>query len=74
MVKLLRVGHSKFLWTFCTTFSNLKRKLVLIGIELVLGDNTKVVGMSVSFLMSLVWRQKDLWNLSYGQITTRRSQ
>jgi len=54
MVKLLHEGHSEFLWTFCTTFSNLKRKLVLIGTELVLGVNTKVVGMDVSFLMSLV--------------------
>jgi len=43
MVKLLHVGHSKFLWTVKITFSNLKRKLVLIGTELVLGDNMKVV-------------------------------
>ena len=59
MVKLLHVGHSEFLWTFCTTFSNLKWKQVLIGAELVLGVSTKVVGMDVSFLMPLVWRQKD---------------
>ena len=49
-------------------------KLVLIGAELVLGVNTKVVGMDVSFLMSLVSRQKDIQNLSYGQITARGSQ
>jgi len=30
--------------------------------------------MDVSFLMSLVGRQNDLYNLSYGQITSRRSQ
>ena len=49
-------------------------KLVLIGAELVLDVNTKVVGMDVSFLMPLVSRQNDLQNLSYGQITARRSQ
>ena len=60
MVKLMHVGHSEFLWTFCTTLSNLKQKLVLIGTELVLGVNMKFVGMDVSFLMSFVWRQNDL--------------
>ena len=35
-------------------------KLELIGAELVLGVNTKVVGMDVSFLMSLVSRQNDI--------------
>ena len=54
MFILLHVGHSNFLWTVSITFSNLKRKLVLISIELVLGVNTKVVGMEVSFLVPLV--------------------
>ena len=35
-------------------------KLVLISAELVLGVNTKVVGMDVSFLMPLVSRQNDI--------------
>jgi len=43
MVKLLHVGHSKYLWTVNITFSNLKQKLVLIGTKLDLGDNMKVV-------------------------------
>jgi len=43
MVKLLHVGHSEFFWTFCTTFLNLKRKLVLISTELVLGVNMNVL-------------------------------
>jgi len=54
MVKLLNVGHSEFLWTFCTTFSNLKRKLVLIGTELALGVNMKVLDSFVSFPAALV--------------------
>ena len=35
-------------------------KSVLIGAELALGVNTKVVGMDISFLMSLVSGQNDL--------------
>ena len=73
MVKLLHVGHSEFLWTFSTTFPNLKWKLVLIGTELVLGVNMKVLDNFVSFLVALVWRENDVWSLSYDENTTGRS-
>jgi len=54
MVKLLHVGHSEFLWTSCTTFTNLKQKLVLIGTKLALGVNMKVLDNFVSFSVALV--------------------
>jgi len=54
MVKLLHVGHSEFLRTFCTTFLNLKQNLVLIGTELALGVNMKVLDNFVSFPAALV--------------------
>jgi len=72
----------KWMWSlnklrcFFLTFSlppNLKWNLVLIGAELALGINMKVVGMDVTFLIALVWRQNNIYNLSYGQIATRRS-
>ena len=42
--------------------------------ELALGVNTKVVDNFVSFPVALVGPQNDVLNLSYRQITTRRSQ
>jgi hypothetical protein len=54
MVKLLHVGHNEFLWTFCTTFLILKRKLVLIGTELAMSVNTEVLDNFVSFAVGLV--------------------
>ena len=56
-VRTMRLGETWRKSAFC---SNLILKPVLIGAELVLGVNTKVVGMDVIFLMSLVSRQKDL--------------
>jgi hypothetical protein len=41
--------------------------------ELGLGVNMKVVGMDVSFMMSLVSPQEDIHNVSYGQNTTQGS-
>ena len=39
---------------FLHNFLEFETKTGLIGTKLVLGDNMKVVGMDVSFLMSLV--------------------
>jgi hypothetical protein len=73
IVKLLHVGHSEFLWTFSITFLSLKWKMVLIGTELVLGLNMKVLDNFVSFPVVLFWRENDVWSLSYVENTTRRS-
>ena len=60
MVKLLHVGHSEFLWISAQLSPNLKWKLVLIGTELVLGVNMKVVDNCVRLLMPLVWHPNEL--------------
>ena len=60
MDKLLHVGHNESLWISAQLSPNLKWKLVLVGTELVLGVNMKVVDNCVSFLMPLVWYQNDL--------------
>lgn len=57
MVKLLRIGHIEFLWISAQFCPNLKWKLVLIGTELVLGVNMKVLDIDVSFHLALQWPQ-----------------
>jgi len=52
---------------FCVVF-------ICFCFELGFGVNMKVIDNCVSLLMTLVWHQNDLYNLSYGQITARRLQ